>query len=745
MPGPLLETKLHLPRRRRNVVGRPRLNARLARGHDSALTLVSAPAGFGKTTALSEWLASETAAGTTVAWVSLDATDNDPWLFWSYVVAALHGALPDAIPRSREILVAQGSIDTMLATLLNELSAVSGDVLLVLDDYHVIEATDVHDAVSFLVEHLPAHVGIVISSRADPSLPLARLRARGDLVEIRAADLRFTADETAAYLQHMIDRAVSEADIAALEARTEGWIAALQLAALSMQGRDDISEFIAGFAGDDRFVVDYLAGEVLHRQPEAVRKFLLHTCLLSRFTASLCNAVTGNDDGAAMLRALDEGNLFLVALDDRRTWYRYHHLFADVVRLRLLREDPSFVRELHRRAGAWFDEHDEPSEAFFHAIAAEDFGHAADIAERALPRLARGRQQATMRTWFAMLPNDAFDNRPVLNIGYVGSRMVSGDTTGVEARLTSIEHWLDEPEGAIVVDHEEYRRLPAQVAVYRAALARLAGDIEGTIAHAERALALVGPDDDLARGGAAGLLALARWSAGDLDEAHHWYSEAMRSLERGEFIADVLGCALALGDISIAQGRPDDAMSTFEFGLRLAREHNVVLGTADMHVAMSEVFLERNDLEAARRHLDAAEELGDHAGLPQNAYRSRVARAALAEAEGDISTALELLDDAARVYVSDYFPETHTIAERKARLLALDGDRRPVASGLVDPLSERELDVLRLLRTDLSGPDIARELMVSLNTMRTHTKSIYMKLGVNNRREAVTRAAELGL
>ncbi|MBA3339876.1 MAG: helix-turn-helix transcriptional regulator, partial [Geodermatophilaceae bacterium] len=414
MSGPLLETKLHVPRPRRSLVARPRLSASLSREAESALTLVSAPAGFGKTTLLAQWLAADPGGGRSAAWLSLDKRDNDPALFWTYVVAALQTAVPAvgagalSLPQSP-----QQPIESVLTTLLNDLSAVPNDVVLVLDDYHVIEARDVQDGMAFLLEHLPPQVHLMIASRADPALPMSRLRGRGELVEIRAADLRCTPDEAAAYLNEVMGLALTARDVAALEGRTEGWIAALQLAALSMQGRDDIAGFIAGFAGDDRYIVDYLVEEVLQRQPEEVRNFLLQTSILSRLNGSLCDAVTGQEAGKAMLVALDRGNLFLVPLDDRRQWYRYHHLFADVLRARLLDEQPVGVPEFHRRASDWYERNGEWSEAIQHALADEDFEAAADLVELAIPATRQHRQEATLRRWLAALPDELIRVRPV--------------------------------------------------------------------------------------------------------------------------------------------------------------------------------------------------------------------------------------------------------------------------------------------------------------------------------------------
>src|SRR6266702_5756581 len=394
MAGPLLETKLHVPRWRRNLVARRSLSERLSRGTESALTLVSAPAGFGKTTLLAEWLAVAAADGRSVAWLSLDQRDNDPALFWTYLVAALKAAAPGAGALSL-LQPPQPPSEAALVTLLNDLGAISNEVVLVLDDYHVIDARDVQDGMAFLLEHLPPRIHLVIGSRADPALPLARLRGRGELVEIRAADLRFTPGEAAAYLNGVMGLVLTAADVAALEGRTEGWIAALQLAALSLQGREDTAAFIDGFAGDDRYIVDFLAEEVLQRQPEHVQHFLLQTSILDRLSGPLCDAVTGQAGGKAKLAALERANLFLVPLDDRRRWYRYHQLFADVLQAHLLDEQADNVAVLHSRASGWFERNGEPAEAIRHALAAEDFEGAANLAELAIRAMAQARQEAT--------------------------------------------------------------------------------------------------------------------------------------------------------------------------------------------------------------------------------------------------------------------------------------------------------------------------------------------------------------
>jgi ATP/maltotriose-dependent transcriptional regulator MalT len=898
---PLIEAKFHVPRGRRGVVARPRLEARLDPRRLPALTLVSAPAGFGKTTLVAEWLdtAGRQAA---VAWVSLDRGDNDPRLLWSSVVAALRASAAE-VGDGTEALFQDGasSMDAVLATLLNELGRAGTELIVVLDDYHLIESHEVHESVRFVLDHLPPHVHLVLASRADPPWPLAGLRARGELLELRGADLRFTVEEAGAYLNGAMGLTLGDAEVAALEVRTEGWVAALQLAALLLQGREDAAGFIAGFAGDDRFVVDYLVDEVLDHQTAEVRRFLLDTSILGRMTGPLCDAITGLTGGKSTLDALERANLFVIPLDDRRTWYRYHHLFADVLAARLADEGPDLVDELHRRAADWFEDNGERPEAIGHALAARDFRRAAELIELAVPAMRRARQEATLRNWFDALPREMFATRPVLCVGLVGARMASGDLDGVEALLEDVERWPDTTDAAngemVVADEAEFARLPAQTAMYRAALALLSGDVEATIAHASRTLELSPEHDHLGRGAAAALLGLAHWRLGDLSIAEQRYADSVASFEQAEHFADVLGCRRALADIQSARGRAGAAMRTLESGLELARRHGPLRGTADMHVGLSELLLERNDLAAARAHVQASAELDDQLSLPQNAYRWRVALAHLLRIDGDFVGALDLLDEAAERYDTDFSPSIRpvpavaarfqlargdlqgaerwamdrgldvdddlnyvgeyehltlarlllaqhrddpagpalhdtlallerlltaaergrrtgsaveilaiqalahhaagdvpqalavlegalvgaapegyvrlfldegapmttllrtavqrgTAAEHARRLLAAGQNTRtsdatatvaPTTRGRGDELSSRELEVLRLLRSDLSGPEIARELTVSLNTMRTHTKNIYMKLGVSSRRAAVRRAAELGL
>jgi ATP/maltotriose-dependent transcriptional regulator MalT len=453
-----------------------------------------------------------------------------------------------------------------------------------------------------------------------------------------------------------------------------------------MQGRDDIAGFIAGFAGDDRYIVDYLAEEVLQRQAEHVRHFLLRTSILDRLSGPLCDAVTGRDGGKAKLAELEQENLLLVPLDDRRQWYRYHQLFADVLQAHLLDEQPDDVPELHRRASTWYQQNGEPSEAIDHALAANDFKRAAGLVELAIPALRRDRREATLRRWLKVIPDELVRVRPVLNIGFVGALVAGGELEGIEDRLEDAEQWLEEgtasnrgsetPSGEMVVlDVEELPRLPGTIEMYRAALALVGGDGPGTVMHAQRAIALSPEENHLTRAGAAGLIGLASWGSGDLEAGHRAYAECMAGLWRAGHVADTFGCAIALADIRIAQGRLGDALRIYEQALKRASEHRgpALRGTADMYVGLSELHRERNDLPAATRNLLQSQELDEHMGLPQNPYRWRVAMARVREAEGDPDAALDLLDEAERLYVGDFFPNVRPISAMKVRVVGHAG------------------------------------------------------------------------
>jgi len=903
----ILTTKLYIPVPRTKVVQRPRLIDRLNEGLNRKLTLISASAGFGKTTLVGEWVAG---CGRPVAWLSLDEGDIDSTRFLTHLVAALQtiedhlgGGAVNALQSPQP-----PSIESILTILLNEISALPYKFVLVLDDYHAMDAAWIDDALDFLLEHLPPQMHLVIATRENPQLSLSRLRARSHLIELRDTDLRFTPGEAAAFLDQVMDLSLAADEMKVLESRTEGWIAGLQLAALSMQGRKDIPAFIREFAGDNRYIMDYLVEEVLQRLPDPIRSFLLQTSILDRLHGPLCDAVTGRADGSARLQYLERGNFFVVPLDDRRQWYRYHHLFAEVLSAHLRSDQPDRVAELHQRASLWFERHGSADDAIRHSLAAHDFGRAADLIERNIPALRRTRQETAMLKWLKALPDELVRCRPVLSVWYAGALLAGGELDAAPDRLRDAEQWLEptadpgerqpgRPAGMVVADEEEFRRLPSVIAVYRAGLALVLGDVPAVVHYARRALDLVPENDPLPRGAATALLGLALWRNGDLEEARRTFAGGIASVQLAGAISDAINGSIALAEIRIAQGRLREAMHIYERGLQLAKDHGEpdLRGTADIYVGMSELCREHGDLEAATRNLLRSKEQGEHTGFPQYRYRWRVAMARIREAEGDLNGAFDLLREAESLYVNDFFLDVRPAAALKARVRAKQGrlgealdwarerglsamddlgyprefehivlarvilaqyqnDRAertlleaiglmerllqaaeaggrtgsaleilvvqaiarqaqgdiPAALSLLrraltlaepegyvrlfadegrpmevlleaaakagiapdyvqrlltafgheesgtrtkpvirepldEPLSERERDVLRLLGTDLSGPDMARELRVSLNTLRTHTKNIYEKLEVNNRRAAVRRAKDLDL
>jgi LuxR family transcriptional regulator, maltose regulon positive regulatory protein len=875
----VLTTKLFIPAPREQLVLRPQLIERLNNGLHCKLTLIAAPAGFGKTTLVSQWLAG---CQRPVAWLSLDLQDNDPKRFLTYFITALQGIEPNF---GEDLLSAVGAspLEPILTALVNSISAIPNNFILVLDDYHLMDAQAVHQIMVFILEYLPAQMHLVITTREDPNLGLARLRARQQLSELRVSDLRFTQAEVNEFLNQIKELRLSSQEVRVLETRTEGWIAGLQLAVLSMHNHQDIQGFIEAFAGDHRYIVDYLVEEVLQSQPETIRNFLLQTSILERLNASLCNAVTGQVGGQARLEALERGHFFLIALDDTRDWYRYHHLFADVLLIHLKTEQPEQVLRLHQRASFWYEQQGLTTDAIRHALTAKDFERAADLIEQAVPAMRRNRQETVLLSWIQLLPNELLQRRPALGVHLAGALLSTGQLEGVETQLRQAELWLEQASEPKASNQE----LPALIAIFRAANALAIGQVQKTIEHAEQALTLLPETDNLGRGAACGLLGLAHWTTGKLEAAYQAYAECLKRLQKAGHLSDAIGITVAMADIQIVQGRLHQAKKLYEHGLQLATTQGkqMLRGAADMQVGLSQLELEHNNLSTAKQHLQTSQALGELTGLPQNPYRQQVALALLQQAHGDSDTALELLSEAERLYFSDFFPNVRPIAAIKARIwvtqselgkalawqhehnlttqdkleylheyehitlarinlaqankeslletttllerlhkAAQDGGRigslieililqalthqaqnnqakalealqsaltlaeaeayirifidqgKPMQQLLktasqhnikpkqiqhllhafaptkntikppsLESLSERELEVLKWLNTELSGPELARELKVSLNTLRTHTKNIFSKLEVNNRRAAIRRAEELEL
>jgi LuxR family transcriptional regulator, maltose regulon positive regulatory protein len=698
---PVLATKLFTPTPRKQLVARPRVAERLDSTLDAGhrLTLLSAPAGFGKTTLLSDWLADldQREGHTRVGWLSLDEGDNDLTLFVAHLVAALHRAELDVDTAVLESLSTTPA-GAALTPLVNDLARAGEQEpgkqwIVVLDDYHEIGASEVHEVMTFLLDHLPDHLHLVMATRSDPPLPLARLRSRGQLSELRAAELRFTPAEAGEFLNRVMGLQLTAADVDALEERTEGWIAGLQLAALSLRGiddRDEVADFISAFTGSNRFVIDYLADEVLARQSPQVRDFLLRTAILDRLHGPLCDAVTGGTDGTRTLANLERGNLFVVPLDTERSWYRYHHLFADVLHARLLAEHPAQVPELHQRASAWFAARGLVADAVRHALAAEDFNRAAYLMEEALPELRRTRQDHLLMTWMRSLPEPVVRRSPVLSLVSAWSRLMSGDLEAVEPRLDDAEAALaagaEDPDlAATWANNEDLRAAPAMASIYRASLAQARGDVAGTERHARHALNLAGPEDHFIRAAGGGFLGLAAWASGNVAEALSTFSDAVRNLHAAGNLVDELDATVVLADMWVASGRPSRARRLYLQALQTAAAGRAPYrATADLHVGLAELDRELDDLRSAEAHLESARVLGERASITENRHRWYVVMAQVRAAAGDYDTATSLLDQAEALYRPGFYPDVRPIAALRARIQIASGDLSSAAGWAED-------------------------------------------------------------
>lgn len=671
---PFLATKLFVPPPRPGAVARARLLERLNAGLAGKLTLLSAPAGFGKTTLAAEWGAQ---CSRPVAWLSLDEGDGELPRFLGYLTAALRTVAPGFGERILGLLqsVPPPPPETLLTALLNEVAALPAPVVLVLDDYHLVDARPVDEALAFLLDHLPPTLHLAITTREDPNLPLARLRARGRLTELRAADLRFTIAEATDFLRQMMGLELPAAAIEALEARTEGWIAGLQMAALSLQGRADAEDFIRAFTGSHRFVLDYLAEEVLQGQPEETRRFLLQTAILDKLCGSLCDALTGRDDSRRRLEALERANLFVIPLDEERRWYRYHHLFADVLRARLLEERPGEALALHRRASAWYEKNGMTPEAIGHALAAEDYEQSSALLEMAWPAMDEHFRSAAWLAWARQLPEELVRVRPVLLTDYAWAYLNGGELEAGEERLRQAEQLLDDPKGTVVIDEEQYQSLSATIAIARIYLAQARGDVAATADYAHQALDQLPADDHIRRGQAAALLGMAHWAGGELALAHQALADTMDHFLTAGIVQYAISVTYAMADLLLAQGRRRAAVRTYEQSLQLALGQGspVPRGTADLYLGLGDLAREAGALAAAEEQLQKSEELGLLFALPDWPCRLYIARARLAEAMGDPAKALALLDEAERLNFRSPVPDVRPIAARKAQLLARHG------------------------------------------------------------------------
>ncbi|MBK8900576.1 MAG: AAA family ATPase [Anaerolineaceae bacterium] len=861
----LLQTKLYMPPNLPNLVERPRLLEKLATKPQTKLILVSAPAGYGKTTLVTTWL--RQLDGVPVCWLSLDEDDGDPQQFFRYLAAVIR-PLPNAQSSLPQLLQANQTIParTLMKAFVHDLASLPTPFILVLDDYHAIDSAAIDEALPVLLDLMPPQMTLVLTSRSDPGFPISRLRARGELVELRADELRFTEAEAAQFLQQTMGLTLRPDQIAALENRTEGWIAGLQLAAISLQGhRGDVASFIDAFTGSHRFVLDYLLEEVLYQQPESRQTFLLHTSILDRLCGPLCDAVMGDSavSGQDTLEIFERANLFLIPLDSKRRWYRYHRLFADLLRQRLQQQGGEVVKALHDRASQWYEDNNLELEAFHHAAAAHDIDRAARLmAGKGMPLHFRG-AVAPVLNWLASLETAVLNARPSLWVMYASALSMTGQMPGVEEKLRAAEAALPggEPD-------DQTRNLIGHIAAIRALIAALQDQVDTIIAQSQRALEYLHPDNLPVRTATIWKMGWAYQLQGNRPAASQAYTEAITiSQATGNHIIH-LSASMGLGQVQEAQTQLYSAAETYRRIVQLAGDPPLPIA-CEAHLGLARITYEWNDLEAAQQHGQQGRQLarplentdrsvacqvflarlklaqGDVEGAvtllaeaSQAArlrnFEQQVAEAAAVQVlallrQGDVATAVALVQkhdlpfSQARVHLAQGDPAAALAvlapirqeAEAKgwpdARLKVLvlqalahqaqgkkDGAGQLLAEALalaepggfirlfidegppmarllsevsvqgttgyidkllaafetgalsqtqplVDPLSERELEILTLIAAGLKNKEIAGQLVISLNTVLYHAKNIYGKLGVNKRTQAVAKARELGL
>jgi len=888
----LLTTKLYIPQLHADTVPRPHLYERLDEGLTRKLTLVSAPTGFGKSTLVTGWLSERDQPA---AWLSLDQGDNDPVRFWTYIIAAIQTIHQEIGVEARQIVSAPQlrSTEPVAISLINDISQLADDLIVVLDDYHIIEAGQVHAGMSYLLEHQPPNLHIVLLTRVDPSLSLARLRAHSQLIEIRAEDLQFSTEEAATLFNEKMGLNLKPEHIEALNTHTESWVVGLQLAALSLKGQPSYDTFIEEFTGGHQFILDYLIEEVLVTVPDAQRGFLLRTSILERFCGKICRAVTGDPSSQQMLDEIRKSNLFLIPLDTDGRWFRYHHLFGEVLYALLEQDHPGEINALHLKAAAWFESEGHPGEAVDHALRSDDMARARELVlKHWLPALHRG-EVATVLRWLGALPEEMKADDPFVALPYCWALFLSGQIPAIEPLLEQASNAYERLVGEGTLTDVQQSQVASQLSMMRSVLARGRGEHARSVAHAEQAAGLAAPEMLEAVGTAWNMLAAARAGAGDYDGAIEAYGRGIALAYAEGNLIGAYGCIYGQAMYMLVKGRLNEAEGLCRSAIdrAVSEGHGDFPAAGSLYITMARINLERNRLDEAGAYLNTGLRIARPGGFGEAVRTGRYLRAHLAAERGDLDAAAEIFQDTGRVVnaMNDpyligelnwewaklclkagdldaareklrileeniaatqhanlllwrrwLFPRLLCAEERYdealsaldefirraravnskgelIRLLALQavaldalGDRMPARSALhealalgapegyiwlwlnagpglgpllsdlrnesstpqashpyldilldacqaafgelprpqpgelPDPLTKRELEIVRLICKGYSNPEIAGELVVTINTIKKHTSNIYGKLGVRSRTQAIARAHDLG-
>lgn len=753
----VLPTKLHKPQLSDSVISRTEL---LTNSQWASVILVSAQAGSGKSTIISDWLSKQERSH---IWYSLDQWDNDLTQFFSYLIAGIKSIDQPVSEQLEQLLDAFQSIglEGFLKTFIHQMHVIDHPFILVFDDYQVIQNEQIHQVLRTILDHMPGSIQLVLITREDPPLPLAKIRAGKRLLEIRISDLRFTEEEVKAFFYQQLNLTLEEEQLQLLFKRTEGWIAGLQLTALSMQGLEDVNGFIEAFTGSHYYIMDYLMEEVLERQTTEIKEFLLKTAVLEFFSGELCEAVIpiASGNGSAIIERLVKTNSFIIPMDSSNKWYRYHHLFRDLLRQRLERQPKSDIEQLHHRAGCWFKMAGREQEAVQYFLKAEAFEEAAALIECKWAEMDMLLQSASWLDMAKRLPMAILEKSPVLAMGYGWALLDMGNVEGCVWWLDKAHglydqyHAAERPEGLIISDSHQFDLLPATIASARGYIAAATGDMEGVFKHTKDALSLIPRDQRLKRGLASMMLAVAHWGIGELSETESVIVMSLEDVKRDENPIAYNSIIMSLGEVYIQQGRLIEASELFNKLISmLSNENQVSIIMASLYLNLAKIAFLRGENQQAYALLEDSKAYGQRYSLINWEYNYYLMLARVYCSEGFFDLARDCLEESKAHYVMNPIPDEVSFEDMETMIDMAEVPSHPVKfskehanQSLSESLTVRELDVLALIASGLSNQEICNTLFLALSTVKGYNQAIYGKLQVKRRTEAVVKAKVLGL